>query len=60
MLKEVLFVGGSAALGGYLATKYGAPIEAQAIKLKIPAPVAHMIVVGGTAAGGYFLLRSIF
>lgn len=29
MLKETLIVGGSAALGGWIVTKYGAPIEAR-------------------------------
>lgn len=59
MLKEVLIVGGSAAIGGWIVTKYGAPIEAQAVKLHVPVTLAHMAVVGGSAALVYFVLRQV-
>lgn len=59
MLKETLIVGGAAALGGWIVTRYGAPIEAQAVKLHIPPTIAHMAVVGGTAALAYFVLRQV-
>ena len=59
MLKETLVVGGAAALGGWLVTKYGASIEAQAVKLHIPPTLAHMLVVGGSAALVYFVIIKV-
>ncbi len=59
MWKDVAIVGGAAAIGEYVSRRWGAPIEAQAVKMKIPAAVAHAAVVGGCAAGGFLLLKSI-
>jgi hypothetical protein len=58
-VKELLIVGGSAALGGVVVSKYGASIEAKAVQFKIPPTLAHMGVVGGTAALVYYVLRSV-
>lgn len=60
MWKDVLLIAGSAALGEYLSRKYGASIEAKAVEMKIPATLAHGAVVGGFAAGGYFVAKAIF
>jgi len=59
MLKEVIIVGASAGLGGWVVSKYGASIEAQAVKLHFPPTIAHMVVVGGGAALVYFVLRQV-
>jgi hypothetical protein len=58
-MKETLIVGASAALGGWIVTKYGAPIEAQAVKFHIPVTIAHMAVVGGSAALVFFVLTKV-
>lgn len=59
MLKDVLIVGVAAAGGGWLVSKYGAPIEAQAVKFHVPVTLAHMLVVGGGAALAYFVIRQV-
>lgn len=58
-MKDVLIVGASAGLGGWIVSRYGAPIEAQAVKLGIPTTVAHIAIVGGGAALVYFVLRQV-
>ncbi len=60
MLKEVLIVGGSAALGEFIVQKFGATIEAKAVAMKVPPTVAHMAIVGGSAALGYVVLKAVF
>lgn len=60
MLKEVLIVGGSAAVGELIVQKFGSSIEAKAVSMKIPPTVAHMAVVGSAAALGYVLLKAVF
>lgn len=59
MMKEVLIVAGSAALGEFLAQKFGTTIEAKAVSMKIPPTVAHMAVVGGAAALGFVVLKHV-
>ncbi len=59
-LKEVLIVGAAAALGEYVVQKYGSAIEAKAVSMKIPPMVAHVAIVGGSAAAGFALLRAVF
>ena len=58
MLKEILMVGAAAAIGEYADQKFGASIEAQAVKMKVPPAIAHAAVVGAFAAGGYWVLKS--
>ncbi len=60
MWKDVAIVGGAAAIGEYVSRRWGGPIEAQAVKMKVPSPVAHAAVVGACAAGGFFLIKAIF
>jgi len=57
MMKEALVIGGSAAAGTWISQKYGAALEAQAVKLSIPPMVAHMAVVGGFTAISYFIVK---
>jgi hypothetical protein len=59
MLKEVLVVGGSAAVGGWLTTKYGGKIQPYFISLGLPASAANVVVVGGSAALVYFVVRAV-
>ena len=51
-------VGAAAAIGEYADQKFGASIEAQAVKMKVPPAIAHAAVVGAFAAGGYWVLKS--
>jgi hypothetical protein len=60
MWKDVAFVAGAAALGEYASRKWGGAITAKAVEMKVPPAVAHAAVVGGCAAGGFFLLKAIF
>jgi hypothetical protein len=60
MWKDVAFVGAAAALGEYASRKWGAQITNKAVEMKVPPVVAHAAVVGGFAAGGFFLLKAIF
>ena len=60
MWKEYLIVGGAAAVGEFLVQRYGNQIQEQAAKLKIPPMVAHIGVVGGSAALGYAVLKAVF
>ena len=60
MTKEALVVGGSAALGEFVARKYGATIEAKAVELKVPAALAHAAIVGGFAVAGFLVMRAVF
>lgn len=60
MVKEAAFVGVAAAGGEYVARRYGAKIEAQAVAMKVPPALAHGIVVGGFAVGGYLLAKALF
>lgn len=59
MMKETLIVGVAAALGGFIVSKYGAPIEAQAVKLHVPVLLAHMGVVAGGAMLAYFVIKQV-
>jgi hypothetical protein len=59
MWKDILFVGGAAALGEYLSRTYGTTIKAKAVEMKIPPTVAHAAVVGGAAAGAFFVLKAV-
>lgn len=58
MWKELLVVGAAAAAGEWFVQKYGAQIQAQTSKLGLPAMAGHILVVGGSAAGGYALLKA--
>jgi hypothetical protein len=60
MWKEIMFVGAAAALGEFAVQKWGNQIQAQAVKLHIPPMAAHIVIVGGSAAAGYAVLRAIF
>lgn len=60
MWKELLIVGGAAAAGEWFVQKYGNQIQAQATKIGLPPMAAHILVVGGSAAGGYALLKALF
>jgi hypothetical protein len=60
MWKDVAIVAGAAALGEFGARKFGAHIEAKAIEMKIPPPLAHAAVVGGAAALGFLVVKAIF
>lgn len=59
MLKDVLIVGVSAGLGGWIVGKYGASIESQFLKIGLPANIGHVVVVGGGAALVYYVLRQV-
>lgn len=59
MWKELLVVGAAAAAGEWFVQKYGNQIQAQATKMGLPPMAAHMLVVGGSAAGGYALLKAV-
>lgn len=59
MWKDVAIVAVSAALGEYGARKFAAPIEAKAVQMKVPAPVAHAVVVGGAAVGMFLIVKAI-
>jgi hypothetical protein len=54
-MKEVLLAGAAAAVGGLIVSKYGAAIEAKAVAMHVPPTVAHMGVVGGSAALVFFV-----
>lgn len=58
-MKEVLIVGAAAALGEFFVQRYGSQIQAKAVEMKIPPMVAHVAIVGGSAAAGYALLRAV-
>lgn len=57
-MKELLIVGAAAAVAEYARGKYGAKIEEMAVKAKIPPTVAHVAVVGGAAAGAFYVIKS--
>jgi hypothetical protein len=59
MMKDLLYVGAAAALGEYMTRRFGAQIEAQAAKLKLPPTIAHAAVVGGFAVAGYWAGKSL-
>lgn len=59
MLKDVLVIGGSAAVATYATQKWGGPLEIQAQKLHVPPVIAHMVVVGGFTALAYFVAKAI-
>lgn len=58
-MKEVLIIGGAAALGTWATQKWGGPLAEQAIKLHVPPSVASMLVVGSFTAGSWFILKHI-
>jgi hypothetical protein len=57
MLKEALIVAVAAGGGTYISQRWGQKIEAQAVAMHVPPVAAHMAVVGGFAAGVYFVVR---
>ncbi len=59
MWKDVAIVGVAAALGEYGARKFGASIEAKAVSMKVPIPVAHAVVVGSAAVVGFLLVKAV-
>lgn len=59
MWKDALIIGAVAGLGEFGARKFGTQIEAKAIEMKIPTPVAHAAVVGGFAVGAYLLVKAV-
>lgn len=59
MLKDAIIIGGSAAVGTYASQKWGATLEAQALKLHVPPTLAHMLVVGSFTAVSYFVVKAI-
>ena len=59
MMKEALIVGGAAAGGTFISQKWGASLEAQAVKFHIPPTVAHMVVVGSFAAVVFFVAKAV-
>lgn len=58
--KELFLVGAAAAAGQWAAQKWGTSIEAKAGEYKIPPTIAHAVVVGGAAMGGFALAKAIF
>jgi len=60
MWKDVAIVAGAAALGEYGARRFGASIEAKAVEMKVPVPLAHALVVGSAAAVGFLVIKAIF
>lgn len=58
-MKELFLVGGSAAVGGWLLSKWGATIEAK-IPAAIPPVVAHIALVAGSAVAVFAVARRVF
>lgn len=58
-MKELLIVAAAAAGGTYISQKWGASIEAKAVEMKIPAPFAHMAIVGGFSALTFFVVKQV-
>lgn len=58
-MKEALIIGGSAAVGTWATQKWGAQLEAQAVKLHVPPTFAHMAVVGSFTALSWFVLKHV-
>lgn len=59
MMKEALMVGGAAAVGGFVVSQWGGPIENMAVKAHIPPLLAHGAVVALTTTLVFIGLRAV-
>lgn len=54
-MKGALIVGAVAAASSWLVSKYGASLEAQAVKMHIPPNIAHLTLVGSATGVAYWV-----